>query len=410
MTDSNKTVFISYRRSVSSYIARAIFMDLRHNDYDAFMDVESIDSGEFDRIILGQIAARAHFLVILTPGSVERCVEPGDWLRREIEEAIRLERNIVPILANGFDFKDAEQYLNGELSKISKFSAIEAPHLYFDEAMTRLRTRFLRAPVKGTITPTPLTDNFSVQHKIELNTSQSTPSETQLTAEEFFIRGLKREKNDFDGQIEDYSEAIRLNPQYASAYHNRGIASAGEMNFYGAISDYTEAIRLNPNFAEAYNSRGLANKKIRGFRKALNDFTEAIRLNPKFIAAYNNRGLVYIRMKDYDKAIADFTEAIRLDPLISEVYSNRGNALADKGEYDDAISEYTEAIRLNPNNTLAYYNRGLAYEKKQDFHNALNDLQKYLDLGGIQNFGNHMQVERHIQNLRKIHFKDEDME
>ncbi|MBN1966081.1 MAG: toll/interleukin-1 receptor domain-containing protein, partial [Anaerolineae bacterium] len=65
MADPQKTVFISYRRNVSSFIARAIFMDLRAHGYDVFMDVESIDAGEFDRIILGQIAARAHFLVIL---------------------------------------------------------------------------------------------------------------------------------------------------------------------------------------------------------------------------------------------------------------------------------------------------------------------------------------------------------
>ena len=47
MADSasiEKTVFISYRRETSSFLARAIFLDLRHHGYDVFMDVESIDS------------------------------------------------------------------------------------------------------------------------------------------------------------------------------------------------------------------------------------------------------------------------------------------------------------------------------------------------------------------------------
>ncbi|MCC7450371.1 MAG: hypothetical protein IT324_23330, partial [Anaerolineae bacterium] len=86
----NNSVFISYRRSVSSYIARAVFQDLRYNSIDAFMDVESIDSGQFDTIILNQIAARPYFLVILTPGTLDRCNEPGDWLLREIDHAISL--------------------------------------------------------------------------------------------------------------------------------------------------------------------------------------------------------------------------------------------------------------------------------------------------------------------------------
>jgi hypothetical protein len=54
------SVFLSYRRNVSAFIARAVFQDLRQHGYDVFMDVESIDSGQFETIILNQIAARAH--------------------------------------------------------------------------------------------------------------------------------------------------------------------------------------------------------------------------------------------------------------------------------------------------------------------------------------------------------------
>ena len=34
--DPNKSVFISYRRDLSKYLARAIFMDLREHGYDTF--------------------------------------------------------------------------------------------------------------------------------------------------------------------------------------------------------------------------------------------------------------------------------------------------------------------------------------------------------------------------------------
>ncbi len=55
-----KTVFISYRRTNSIY-ARAVFQALTALGYDVFLDYESIDSGAFDQIIMGQIDARAHF-------------------------------------------------------------------------------------------------------------------------------------------------------------------------------------------------------------------------------------------------------------------------------------------------------------------------------------------------------------
>ena len=143
MPDVEKTVFISYRRDVAKHLARAVFEDLRAHGYDAFMDVESIGSGTFDTIILDEIASRAHFVVILTPGSLERCTEPGDWLRREIEHAMDSQRNIVPVLGDSFSFEGAEPYLTGELSQLKRYNALTVRHDYFNEAMEKLRSRFL---------------------------------------------------------------------------------------------------------------------------------------------------------------------------------------------------------------------------------------------------------------------------
>src|SRR5258706_7557948 len=101
-TNIGNSVFISYRRDTSAFIARAVFQDLRAHSIDVFMDVESIDSGQFDSVILNQIASRPYFLLILTPGTLERCNEPNDWLRREIEHAMSLQRMIVPLTTPKF--------------------------------------------------------------------------------------------------------------------------------------------------------------------------------------------------------------------------------------------------------------------------------------------------------------------
>src|SRR5438270_3166100 len=141
----DSSVFISYRRDVSGYPARAVFQDHHYNGINAFLDIQSIDSGEFEGVILNQIAARPYFLVLLAPGSLERCDQPGDWLRREIESAMELKRIIIPLLTSSFDFNAsyAKPYLTGGLAKLSTFNAVNVPLDYFDEAMNRLRTRFL---------------------------------------------------------------------------------------------------------------------------------------------------------------------------------------------------------------------------------------------------------------------------
>ncbi len=162
-----KTVFISYRRSTSKHLARSIYLDLKQHGWDVFLDVTTIDSGDFDRIILNQIGARAHFILLVSPGALERCAQPGDWLRREVEEAVRLERNIVPIIEEGADFAREAGYLPTRLRKIvEKKNGLPLPHYFFDAAMEMLRTRFLKAPEYVRIHTTPPEEQAEVQRRL----------------------------------------------------------------------------------------------------------------------------------------------------------------------------------------------------------------------------------------------------
>ena len=98
-----KTVFVSYRRTDEPW-ALAVFENLTQHGYDVFIDYDGIASGSFETAILENIKARAHFLALLTPTPLERCGDPKDWMRREIEAALDSPRNIVPLMLAGFDF------------------------------------------------------------------------------------------------------------------------------------------------------------------------------------------------------------------------------------------------------------------------------------------------------------------
>ena len=122
-------------------------------------------------------------------------------------------------------------------------------------------------------------------------------------------------QNDFDGAIIYYTQAIDINPNYAKAYNNRGVAYAMEGSMSRAISDFTMAIANNPKDAEAYNNRGHAyvdmaqlneGKEIGPFYpQAIADFTRAIENNAFYLKAYNNREVAFLNIKEYDKAWAD---------------------------------------------------------------------------------------------------------
>src|SRR5712692_11152128 len=95
---SAKTVFISYRRDATGKpFARSLKQELTHHGYDVFLDVDSIDAGKWEEQILTQVPARAHFLLLLTPGALDHCGDQNDWVRREFELAVQSKRNVVPV-------------------------------------------------------------------------------------------------------------------------------------------------------------------------------------------------------------------------------------------------------------------------------------------------------------------------
>lgn len=139
----------------------------------------------------------------------------------------------------------------------------------------------------------------------------------------------------------------------ADAYLNRGIAQEDLNNLADAIEDYSQAIKLNPEHRALYHYRGLAYDRDGKDDLAIADFTEAIRLDPTDTEALLYRGLIYAAQSDFDKAIADYSTALEHDPENEDALSARGEAREAKGERDLAIADYRRALELDDDNEEA---------------------------------------------------------
>ena len=62
--------------------------------------------------------------------------------------------------------------------------------------------------------------------------------------------------------MNNYDEAIRLQPDSAVAYNNRGLAKDKLGQHEAAIADYDKALRFQPDSAVVYTNRGLAKDKL----------------------------------------------------------------------------------------------------------------------------------------------------
>jgi len=378
--EASNDVFISYRREVGGILAMALHQHLTDSGLDAFYDIESLRAGQFDTVILNQIAARPYFLLVLTPGTLERCREPTDWVLREIEQALATNRVIVPANTPGFDFDDFERFLPEDVgSEVRRFNAQELPQRWFKFAVEQLVEEFL-VPIEIENLAPPAADQAVVDRLQEQARTEPTVSVPQLMAHLYFEQALARADDDLDGKIADLSEAIRRDPEFAAALNDRGNARRTQGDLAGAIVDYEEAIRLNPEYAVAFNNRGVVRRDQGDLEGAIADADDAIRLNPENAQAFNNRGVSRLDHGDSEGAIADYDEAIRLNPEYAMAFYNRGAARDAQGDHAGAIADYDESIRLNPEYEVAFNNRGLARHYQGDLAGAIADYDQAIRL------------------------------
>jgi Flp pilus assembly protein TadD len=183
----------------------------------------------------------------------------------------------------------------------------------------------------------------------------SDSEQRKATAKQYGARGTTRYRNgDLEGAIQDYSEAIRLQPDdaglQATLFNNRGAVRRDKGDLGGAIEDYNEAIRLKPDDAVAFLGRGTVRRKMGDLEGAIQDCDEAIRLKPGEALFFDNRGKARYQKGDLTGAIEDYTEAIRLKPDMPAneaiVFENRSEALRKRGDFSAAEQDHNRAIEL----------------------------------------------------------------
>jgi Tfp pilus assembly protein PilF len=91
------------------------------------------------------------------------------------------------------------------------------------------------------------------------------------------------EKADYDRALADCNEVIRLTPNNADLYADRGVLWFQKHQDEKALTDFNEAIRLDPNCAKAYGNRAVcwansADPKYRDLQKAVESAKRACEL------------------------------------------------------------------------------------------------------------------------------------
>lgn len=133
-------------------------------------------------------------------------------------------------------------------------------------------------------------------------------------ADAYYALGLVyRDWGRTDEEIQAYKQAIKLKPDYVSAYERLGSRYLRSKKFPEAIETYKQITSLKPGDANAPNNMGEAYYEMGLTTDAVEAFKQAIRLKPDFGKAYYNLGRTYMAMKNRDAAVEQYNILQNLD-------------------------------------------------------------------------------------------------
>lgn len=211
----------------------------------------------------------------------------------------------------------------------------------------------------------------------------------------FIFRTLNTE--DCEAAIQNFKNAIELDPQFALAYSglgacyaNRVFKGMGEAEDYSyAESAFSKAFFYDPNVVEArvlmvmiYMARG--EKK-----KARSEIFLLQKQFPNDAALYFVKGVMHRLDGDYEESLRAFEKLTRLDPAARAVAAyNRARIFIYKRDYETALKELDKGVRAEPNHPmLKIFRSGVYYyQGKIDESIALifQVLEEHPDMDGIR--------------------------
>lgn len=181
-----------------------------------------------------------------------------------------------------------------------------------------------------------------------------------------------------DSAIAQYHTALRLRPQYASAYRNLAMAYQAQKKYPQALKAIEYAVQQAPAEAENFSLQSLIYEALDRQSSAITAVQQAIRLSPHRAQYYNNLGTLYFRQGRMDKAIEQFQEAVRRQPDKAEFYFNLANAFTRQCRMEESLPLYDQALAIDPLMVGASNNKGLVLMALHQFEAAIKAFRQAL--------------------------------
>ena len=312
-------VFISYRRAGGIELARILWTELKNMEYYSFFDLDSIREGEFPQAIQRNILRSDNFLLLLTPGALDRCSNEKDWVRQELKIAFEYGKNIIPVVCHDFQYPEN---LPQDIEKIRLIQAVIYNGLNFSDVLNKIIERLkdengypLRVIKKRNTSNTFYEEYMSQEEKDRIKADYLSCKKVE---DEIFTRLLKGKQD-----VVLFNPAIYEIDSYMAKYNREEIGNVyGLLNHKDEVEDAMAryAVRGAQNNAfyvgnmehdnfEDEMDRILSENKVRSFdfvdlTLILRDLAEPEDKLIQVADRVSPGGVIYVRELDHSMALA----------------------------------------------------------------------------------------------------------
>jgi tetratricopeptide (TPR) repeat protein len=186
-------------------------------------------------------------------------------------------------------------------------------------------------------------------------------------------------EQDHDRAIADYSKMIALKPTHRAARHARALSYGRKGDFERQLADLSELVRLYPE-RDALIDRGMFYLARQDYEHAITDLIEARKLDPFHPSPLSGLAVALTARGDYPQALALYEQAIKQAPHLMWLYRSRAQTHLQMGEHDKALADVQRSLAVFSKDATALNQRGRIYEAMDRKEDAIADFRAALAL------------------------------
>jgi serine/threonine protein kinase/tetratricopeptide (TPR) repeat protein len=212
---------------------------------------------------------------------------------------------------------------------------------------------------------------------------------------------LTNDKSMVASGVEEYNQAIGLQPQIALFHSNLGYFYDAQEDHDRAKEKFAAALDADDQYGHSHSGLGWNLYYLKDYKGALAEFEKALEINPDDTDAYIGKSYSYQDQEkpDYDQAIEALNKAAEIAPRNLNVRSNLGWANRNKAisfkygsdeqktSYAEAEQQFRKAIELNEKYVDALTGLGWVLQDQADvlkddskYEEAIDTLKQSLDI------------------------------